>query len=70
MPHLCSVLFYPELDVNEIDHVRSRSIANIVENRKSIRKAPIMEYESFFIENLQLTGVDFSISENVTYRKL
>ena len=62
--------FYPEVDVIEIDHVRRRSIANVIENGRSIRKAPIMEYESFFTENLQLTGVDFSISDNVTFWKL
>ena len=59
---LCS--FYPEVDINEIGHCKSRSIANFLENGKTMRKAPIMESKNFFTEILRSNAVDFSISEN------
>ena len=33
-------------------------------------KTPIIQFKNFFIENLLLTVVDFSISENETLWKL
>ena len=56
-------LFCPEADISETCYVRSRSIA-ILKDSKTVRKAPIMESKNFFTENLWLTAVDFSISEN------
>ena len=64
---LCS--FYPEVDISETGHVRSRSTA-FLKNRKTIRKAPIMESKNLFTGNLLSTAVDFSIRENEKFWKL
>ena len=41
-----------------------------LKNGKTIMKAPIMEPQNFFTENLLSTAVDFSTSDNETFWKL
>ena len=67
--HLYSVLFtFRQISMKQVMSETGEQL--FLRNRKTIRKAPIMDFKSFFTENLQLTAVDNFINVNETFWKL
>ena len=69
MPHLCSVRFtLRQISMKQVMSETGEQL--FLRNGKTIRKAPIMDFKSFFTDNLQLTAVDNFINVNETFWKL